>query len=88
MGSVGESYRCPLCGRVGMGGYSIDGIDVPVCVDGRWACLSRLAGGGDTLATVRRGHILTVFGTRLGTVQRPIVKILAMELPSYLFRLA
>ena len=83
-----ESYRCPLCGRVGMGGYSADGIDVPVCTDGRWACLSRLWGGGDTLATIRRGQVLTVFGTRLGTVQRHIVEILATELPGYLFRLA
>ena len=81
-------YRCPLCGREGMGGYSADGIDAPVCTDGRRACLLRLWGGGDTLATIRRGQVLTVFGTRLGTVQRPIVEILVLELPGYLFRLA
>jgi len=34
MGSVGEDYKCPLCGRVGNGGYAIDGIGIgPICTD-------------------------------------------------------
>ena len=39
MGSVGKDYKCPLCGRVGNGGYSVDGIGYPVCTDGDYSCL-------------------------------------------------
>jgi hypothetical protein len=32
MGSVGEDYKCPLCGRVGNGGYAVDGLCLgPIC---------------------------------------------------------
>ena len=31
MGSVGDSYLCPWCGRVGFGGYAMDGINYPIC---------------------------------------------------------
>ena len=44
MGSVGDDYRCPLCGRVGNGGYHADGgPNYPVCTGGDYACLWRLA---------------------------------------------
>ena len=42
MGSVGEDYKCPLCGRVGNGGYVLDGWNVgPICtgVKVRYNCL-------------------------------------------------
>ena len=32
MGSVWDYYKCPLCGRVGNGGYDVDGLDIgPIC---------------------------------------------------------
>ena len=39
MGSVGEDYRCPWCGREGAGGYAPDGIDYPICTEGQYSCL-------------------------------------------------
>ena len=46
MGSVGEDYRCPCCGRVGNGGYVMDGYcDFPVCTEGEHSCLERLYEG-------------------------------------------
>ena len=36
MGSVGDNHRCPLCGRVGDGGYALDGWNCgPVCTGER-----------------------------------------------------
>ena len=31
MGSVGEYYICPWCGRSGNGGYSPDAVGYPIC---------------------------------------------------------
>ena len=31
MGSVGEYYACPWCGRWGNGGYSPDAVGYPIC---------------------------------------------------------
>ena len=45
MGSVGDHYKCPLCGRVGNGGYVIDGINVgPICTADQAvkSCLDRI----------------------------------------------
>ena len=45
MGSVGEDYKCPLCGRVGNGGYALDGCNVgPICTGEkvRYNCLDRV----------------------------------------------
>ena len=40
MGSVGPNYRCPLCGRVGNGGYVGDGVAYyPICTEGNYSCL-------------------------------------------------
>jgi hypothetical protein len=39
MGSVGVDYKCPCCGRVGNGGYAVDGIGLPVCTEGAYSCL-------------------------------------------------
>ena len=44
MGSVGEGYRCPWCGRTGAGGYALDGswqegFSVPICTEGDYSCL-------------------------------------------------
>ena len=48
MGSVDETYKCPLCGRIGNGGYVMDGEGIgPICTDvnNRYNCLSRLIDG-------------------------------------------
>ena len=40
MGSVGDDYRCPTCGRVGNGGYVLDwGPPFAVCTNGPHSCL-------------------------------------------------
>ena len=39
MGSVSDDYKCPLCGRVGNGGYALDGVGFPICTDGDFSCL-------------------------------------------------
>ena len=39
MGSVGADYRCPWCGRVGAGGYAMDPIGYPICVEGPFSCV-------------------------------------------------
>ena len=31
MGSVNNDYQCPWCGRVGNGGYALDGVGYPIC---------------------------------------------------------
>lgn len=38
MGSVDENYPCPWCNRRN-GGYSPDGVDIPVCTGGAYSCL-------------------------------------------------
>ena len=43
MGSVGENYRCPLCGRTGHGGYAMDDIGYPVCTRAGNSCLNKVA---------------------------------------------
>ena len=39
MGSVPDDYKCPLCGRVGNGGYAMDGVGFPICTEGDFSCL-------------------------------------------------
>ena len=40
MGSVSDDYKCPWCGRVGNGGYVIDGVtDYPICTEGWHSCV-------------------------------------------------
>ena len=46
MGSVSENYRCPLCGRTGMGGYSLDSIGFPICTEGKHNCLGKFDSSG------------------------------------------
>ena len=44
MGSASDNHRCPLCGRVGNGGYAADGWNCgPVCTGagGKTDCLWR-----------------------------------------------
>ena len=48
MGSVGANYKCPLCGRVGNGGYALDGCNIgPICtgVKFQYNCLDRVLHG-------------------------------------------
>ena len=42
MGSVGDTYRCPLCARKGHGGYAIDSVGYPVCTVGANSCLGKM----------------------------------------------
>ena len=39
MGSVPVDYKCPLCGRKGMGGSIPDGLDYAICTKGEYSCL-------------------------------------------------
>ena len=39
MGSVGDDYVCPWCGRRGNGGYAHDHIRYPICTEGNYSCL-------------------------------------------------
>ena len=32
MGSVGDNFSCPLCGRKDQGGYALDTIGYPLCM--------------------------------------------------------
>ena len=52
MGSVSDSYKCPLCGRIGNGGYHLDGTHVgPICTGAhsdlpvRLSCLDKVTDG-------------------------------------------
>ena len=41
MGSVGQNYKCPWCGRVDNGGYTADwGPPYPICSEGAYGCLT------------------------------------------------
>ena len=46
MGSVGDDYVCPWCGRRGNGGTAVDGVGYPICTDGHDSCLDALLHGG------------------------------------------
>ena len=46
MGSVAEDYRCPLCGRTGMGGNFCDSIGFPICTEGKHNCLRKFCPPG------------------------------------------
>ena len=41
MGSFGDDWKCPACGRVGNGGYIPDGVLplVGLCTEGDYSCL-------------------------------------------------
>mgnify|MGYP003319566859 CR=1 FL=1 len=42
MGSVGPNHLCPSCGKVGRGGYAVDGLFFgPICTNGPHNCLDR-----------------------------------------------
>ena len=61
MGSVGDDYMCPWCGRVGAGGYAMDGINYPICTDGAHSCLNAACGGQD-LKAFRARQLAVIFG--------------------------
>ena len=45
MGSVGDDHKCPLCGRVGNGGYAVDWLSIgPICTGTKFAsnCLQKV----------------------------------------------
>ena len=42
MGSAGDSYRCPLCGRKGHGGYAIECVGYPICTVGANNCFGKI----------------------------------------------
>ena len=61
MGSVSDDFMCPWCGRVGAGGYAIDGINYPICTDGAHYCLNAACGGQD-LKAFRARQLAVIFG--------------------------
>jgi hypothetical protein len=64
MGSVGDDYRCPLCGRTGMGGYSMDGVNFPVCTAGTYNCVDKISGGSWPTKIVANG-LFAILGKRM-----------------------
>ena len=65
MGSVGDNFKCPLCGRVGNGGYALDGVGFPVCTEGEFSCLwFQLVDTGLTVTDVRVAALSRVFCNR------------------------
>ncbi len=62
MGSVGDDYKCPWCGRIGNGGYAADGIGYPICTEGDHDCLSAFLRGED-LAYFRSQQLKWIIGT-------------------------
>ena len=62
MGSVDRDYKCPLCGRVGNGGYLVDGMSYPVCTDGDYSCLWHLYDKGLSPAQIVANALQKVFG--------------------------
>ena len=64
MGSVGNDCRCPLCGRTGMGGYSMDGINFLVCTAGTYNCMDKISGGSRPTAIVADA-LFAILGKRM-----------------------
>ena len=92
MGSVDEDYRCPLCGRVGNGGYAIDGMCEsigPICTEGPWSCLWQDVIDGNFIDAIDRHakafQAVTVqSGTRTSPVQN-IDQMVMRNICSFLF---
>ena len=40
VGSVGNDYKCPWCGRRGAGGYAPDWVGKPLCTEPEFNCLA------------------------------------------------
>jgi hypothetical protein len=73
MGSVGDNYKCPWCGRVGNGGYAPDWVGYPICTFGEYACLWKEVKGlpewrAKQLKCILRNHVLIGCGDVLGLV--------------------
>ena len=45
MGSVGDNYRCRLCGRVDVGAYAPDWLGYPICTKEHNGCLNKVRDG-------------------------------------------
>ena len=63
MGSVPDNYKCPWCGRVGNGGYAVDGGPFyPICTGGDHSCAwYRLIERGQKAIAVRRDQLNAIF---------------------------
>ena len=63
MGSVGDNYVCPWCGRVGNGGYAPDWVCYPICTEGQFSCLWFTLDTRDigTMQEFRRLQLRTIF---------------------------
>ena len=75
MGSVGENYQCPWCGRKGKGGYAVDGIGYPLCTDGKHACAFTSAHKYSTKAEYFTDALLLRFGKKPDKPAQPINKV-------------
>ena len=77
MGSVGEDYQCPHCGVTSQGGYAVDGINYPICTEGRANCLDKfLELGLATRAAVKGQAFRSIFLSHHG----PNVMVTTMRL--------
>ena len=64
MGSVGDNYRCPTCGRTGMGGYALDGINYPICTAGNHSCLWRVLEQGASPTDILAQGLFAIIGNK------------------------
>ena len=65
MGSLGDDYRCPLCGRVDPHAYVIDIIGYPTCSFCNTATGSGNSGGlwhADTPVAIRKRQLIAIRG--------------------------
>ena len=86
MGSVGENYRCPLCGVTGMGGYSLDGINYPICTDGNFSCLEKVLEHGATPTSILAQGLNAAIGDLNPELISPVV--IAVFTPEFITAVA
>ena len=75
MGSVGDNYKCPWCGRNGKGGYAVDGIGYPLCTDGEHACAFTSAHKYSKQSEYFTDALLLRFGKKPDKPAQPIHKV-------------
>ena len=61
MGSVGDDHKCPHCDGIGFGGYAPDGIDYPICTQGKANCLDKAVDGMTSRMEVQNKKYAKIF---------------------------
>ena len=89
MGSVADDYVCPHCDGRGYGGYAPDGVNYPICTQGKANCLDKLIKHGlCTRAMVKADSLKMIFVIRhnwyIPTKAKDIVNLLSPHISSFL----